>query len=174
MKINKNKELQLSYDRLLEVLQYDFDVGIFIWKIKISNRTIIGSEAGNIDISTGYRRIQIDGKRYQAHRLAWFYITKEWPHTTLDHIDNNKNNNTICNLRLCTETDNQHNKPSYNNTTGFKGVSKHIGGKFVASFSHNRYTYYCGIYMSAEEAFERYKIKAKEIMGEFYNENIVF
>jgi hypothetical protein len=172
MKINTTKEHTLTYSRLKEVLEYHEDTGIFIWISKVSNRTILGGEAGSICSSTGYRRIQIDGKRYQAHRLAWYYIFEEWPTSILDHINTNKIDNRIDNLRLSTESNNQHNKPSYTNTSGFKGISVRKDGKLIASFEHENKNYYLGIFDNIEEAITKYKVKAKEIMGEFYNESI--
>lgn len=173
MKVNKEKENLLTLSRLKEVLEYHPKSGIFIWLKQVSNVTKVGHEAGSKCSSTGYIRIQIDGKRYQAHRLAWFYMFEEFPDSILDHIDNIKTNNKIENLRLTTETDNQHNKPSYKNTSGFKGISCRKDGKFIASFSHKNKKYYVGIYNSVEEAKPYYISKAKQVMGEFYNETII-
>jgi len=71
----------LSHERLLQVLEYDPLTGIFIWKEKTGHRSVIGTEAGTNKIVTSgvYRYIAVDGVRYLAHRLAWFWVRKTWP-----------------------------------------------------------------------------------------------
>ena len=53
-----------------------------------------------------YQRITIGGYDYYAHRLAWFYVYGEWPVNELDHIDEDKENNAIDNLREATHAEN--------------------------------------------------------------------
>ncbi|MDD0156969.1 HNH endonuclease signature motif containing protein, partial [Shigella flexneri] len=67
------------------------------WKKKLSARGAVGKVAGTI--SYGYNAINIDGVRYFAHRLAWLYVYGEWPKQEIDHIDRNRRNNAISNLR---------------------------------------------------------------------------
>lgn len=68
----------LTQCRLRELLSYDPDRGIFVWRVKAARNTIIGSEAGRIS-SGGYREIGVGGRLYFAHRLAWLYVHGEWP-----------------------------------------------------------------------------------------------
>ncbi|TCD25011.1 Pathogenesis-related transcriptional factor and ERF protein [Lelliottia amnigena] len=71
----------------------------------------------------GYWRITHANKCYLAHRLAWFFCYGVWP-KEIDHIDNDKLNNSICNLREVTHQLNQLNMPlRSNNTSGVKGVN---------------------------------------------------
>lgn len=110
---------------LKEILGYDPETGIFIWKKQLAPRGKVGSVAGCPDKNgrcAGRVSIRIHGKLYLAHRLAWFYVYGEWP-KLIDHIDGNPSNNRISNLRLATNAQNGWNSgPRSHNTSGFKGV----------------------------------------------------
>lgn len=100
----------ISHDKLLELLEYNSETGVFTYKISGSGRNKkIGNIAGSIHHS-GYRYIEIDDISYSEHRLAWFYCFKEWPINQLDHIDKNRSNNKLDNLRECTNRENSLNK----------------------------------------------------------------
>lgn len=76
--------------------------------------------------SCGYVRVCVNKKRYLAHRIAWFMHYGEAPDSKkeIDHIDNDKANNKISNLRLVTSRENKMNKRlQSNNSTGINGVS---------------------------------------------------
>lgn len=99
MKPNIDKENNLSHDYLIKILDYNPDTGIFKWKIKRKQKNP-GDVAGTL-LSDGYIHIQIDGSKYKAHRLAWFYIHKKWPMNEINHKDHNRDNNAIDNLEEC-------------------------------------------------------------------------
>lgn len=88
----------LTYDRLIERLSYDSSTGIFQWKNHLR-------KVGSIDVY-GYLIIKIDGKSYKSHRLAWLYMTSEWPKDTIDHKNGIKNDNRWDNLREATNSEN--------------------------------------------------------------------
>lgn len=157
---------------MLESLDYNPQTGKFIWKLSLSNRGIKGSFAGSL--FSGYFHIRLYGKRYKAHRLAWFYVYGKMPDKHLDHIDNNPTNNKINNLRECNDQQNGRNRGlNSNNTSGYKGVS-YIKSK-------NKYRAYCKIdgkyitlgssFDTALEASNVYEKFAKEHFGEFYYSN---
>lgn len=110
--------------RLREVLHYDPETGAFVWRVSLSNRALAGAPAGGIDKARGYLVIGLDGISYQAHRLAWLYVTGEWPKEEIDHWDTNKLNNRILNLRDVSFSTNQQNvrRPRRHNTSGYQGV----------------------------------------------------
>ena len=81
-----------------DLLNYDPDTGDFTWKVSTSNRVRVGQVAGTLR-HDGYIRIKVNGKLYLAHRLAWFFVYGVWPVEFLDHIDQDKSNNRINNLR---------------------------------------------------------------------------
>lgn len=87
----------------------------------------------------------------------------------LDHINRNRLDNRKSNLRLCTSSQNQHNKPRpVNNTSNYKGVTWHkIGGKWQAQIMVNKKYKYLGLFKTAELAYEAYCKAALELHGEF-------
>jgi len=109
--------------KLRELLDYNPDTGIFIWKVNPCKNKKAGIEAGSI--ATGYRTIKVLKKRYQAHRLAWLYVYGEMPLKLIDHINGNPLDNRIVNLREATNYENSQNiyKPQTNNTSGFLGIT---------------------------------------------------
>jgi len=108
-------------------LHYSSDTGVFTWLIKPSKNTSIGGVAGYVDRARGYRKITLNGDLYRAHRLAWVYFYgDEFSNCEfiIDHINHNKDDNRIVNLRICSQLDNCRNYPlSKRNKTGFTGVS---------------------------------------------------
>jgi hypothetical protein len=115
---------KLTQEYLQSILHYDKDTGIFTWKKinKNSNRKL-ENIAGSFH-NKGYRHIRLLGKLYLEHRLAWFYQYGYFP-KEIDHIDGNKLNNCIFNLREVTRSQNMMNTSPKrkNSSTGIKGVS---------------------------------------------------
>ena len=94
--------------RLKEQLKYIPTTGEFI-RLVTRPRAPKGSVAGTIN-GRGYRWIRVLNKRYQAHRLAWLFYYGEWPENEIDHINNDKDDNRITNLRDVTHGENQQNR----------------------------------------------------------------
>jgi len=110
----------LTQDYLKSIFEYKD--GNLYWKIKTLNKIPIGSEAGFVDV---YKRIGINGKIYSCHRLIYLFHYGYLP-KFVDHIDNNKLNNKIENLREATVSQNACNqKLKKNNTSGIKSVFWH-------------------------------------------------
>lgn len=111
----------LTQERLKELLKYDSNTGIFTW-IKASQGIKASSQAGCK--ANGYILIGIDYQLYQAHRLAWLYIYGSLPKKQIDHINHNRADNRIINLREVTHQENTKNAPKRKtNTSGVTGVS---------------------------------------------------
>lgn len=99
----------ISHNNLIEILSYDPDTGIFTWNETGSGTNKIkGNRAGWLHHS-GYRYIEIDNIPYAEHRLAWFYCFEEWPSNQIDHIDRNRSNNSLDNLREVSSRENARN-----------------------------------------------------------------
>ena len=87
----------LTQERLKEVLDYEPETGVFTWKQNYQKR-FIGKRAGSFT-HEGYRRITVDRKEYRAARLAWLYVHGEWPSEVIDHINRDRSDDRISNLR---------------------------------------------------------------------------
>jgi len=115
--MGKNK---LTHERLLELLDYDAESGVFVWKVDRGQCVKIGDRAGCL-YPTGYRVVRIDREKYLEHRLAHFHVRGYMTENVIHHIDHVKVNNRISNL---TETSQFCNSQSRNdNTSGQSGVS---------------------------------------------------
>lgn len=154
-------------------LQYIPETGIFIWVNPTSFRVAKGSEAGSLS-PTGYLTIRLFGKLYQAHRLAWLYMTGEMPSKHIDHINCNKADNRFKNLREATNAENVMNSGiRSNNTSGFKGVKWNKNrNKWVADCTANGKRHYLGYFSKIDDAVEAYKQCAMKIHGEFFYEPV--
>jgi hypothetical protein len=157
-----------SLAELNDLLDYDPETGLFTWKKNRGKRVCAGSIAGNLHHS-GYINIRINGKLYPTHRLAYKMCYGSDPVGMLDHINMDKSNNRIANLRDATATQNQRNKRApKNNTSGFKGVCWYPTRKsWRAHIKINKKFTHLGYYKTKEEAALAYEKAAKELFGEF-------
>lgn len=159
--------------KLKSVLDYDPETGFFCWKAEKSNdRTnsrvgkVVGSRASN-----GYWRIWLFGEERMAHRLAWLWMTGEWPAPgiDIDHKDADRANNIWSNLRLATRSQNNANckRPSPNKS-GLKGVYFHKAAqKWCVQIKKDGRRIYLGLFLSKEDAKAVHDAKALELYGEF-------
>ena len=158
----------LNDDNFLEDLRksldYNPETGEFRWKIA-AGRVRAGSLAGCVQ-PNGRLYIRFQGKRYQAHRLAWLLTHGEWPDEMIDHLDGNPLNNRISNLRDVSRSVNNQNqrKAQSRNSTGFLGVSFHKRtGKFQAQITLNGKDKHLGYFPTAELAHAAYLAAKREI-----------
>lgn len=158
----------LSLEELREVLDYNPETGKFTWKKRISDKCPVGVSAGSI--RNGRITITIYKRRYHASRLAFAMCYGRWADGQIDHINRDPLDNRIINLREATHSQNLANtKRRTDNTTGYKGVTYIARIKrFQAQLWAKNQKYNLGYYLSAEEAYEVYLAKAKELFGEFH------
>ena len=152
--------MTLTVERLKEAVSYDPETGIFRWATfsKFTRLNIkVGDECGGI--YNGYRIMHIAGKCYKAHRLAWFYMTGEWPVKFIDHIDGDRGNNRFANLRDSSNAANIQNQkgPRRDNTSGFLGVHyMHKHRKWMAKIGVGGKRLYLGLHETPEMAYVVY------------------
>jgi hypothetical protein len=159
----------LTQDELKKHLHYDTETGIFTRLISTNHNAIVGSVAGSVKYN-GYIHISVMGKLYYAHRLAWLYMTGDWPKNDIDHINRERNDNKWINLRNATPSQNHMNKATpKSNTSGYRGVSfNKLVKKWTAQIKINRKKIHLGCFACKEEAAKSYEKAAKVIYGEFY------
>lgn len=154
----------LTHERLVELLDYNHETGDFFWKVNRTRGVKKGDKAYSAKNSTGYVQIGIDGKRYNAHRLAWFYVHKEFPYI-IDHINRIRTDNRICNLRnVCPIKNSQNRNAHYTNVTGVVGVCfVRARNKFRSHIKINKKSYALGTFTDFELAKE-----ARQFAEEFF------
>lgn len=155
----KNKDYPLS---LLDAYSYDKDTGIFTHKKKLGAKE--GSKSGCSN-GNGYLRVTHKKKSYYAHRLAWFFHYGEVPHIQIDHINGNKSDNRIVNLRLATNKENSWNKhkAKSNSKSKILGVSWHKKSKKWQAFFKNKYL---GLFDVEDDAINAY-LREKNLSNPF-------
>jgi hypothetical protein len=157
----------LTQYELKEYLSYDPLTGKFTWLKDRTGGIKTGDNAGHLG-NDGYISIQLFKKRHKAHRLAWLYMTGNWPSDLLDHIDRNKSNNIFTNLREANISQNTANAKSKNSKYGMKNIQWHKKhNKWIANIRINGKLRHLGYFDDVEEA-KRIVAKARtEFFGEF-------
>ena len=153
---------ELTAEYLRSVLHYEPETGIFTWKVSTSRRVKVGDVAGSPD-GRGYLQISVRSRLHRAHRLAWLYVYGVWPKDQIDHINRNRPDNRIANLRDVSHKQNGQNasKPS-NNTSGYQGLCWYKrDSKWLASITHNYKQIHLGYFTNIEEALSARKAAEK-------------
>jgi hypothetical protein len=161
----------ITQEKLKSYLKYYPDTGDFVW-LKNRQKYLIGGEAGSVS-DQGYIRIMVEQKSYRAHRLAWLYVYGYMPEDPIDHINNVRIDNRICNLRIATVQNNVRNSVVRRAKKSglLKGVSyyKERKDKFVAQIRIAGKQHKLGIFDSEQAAHIAYCEKAKQYFGEYAN-----
>ncbi len=160
------KEALLTQERLREVLSYNPETGDFIWIKRLSYKVPAGAIAGTTKPGS-YTWICIDRFICSAHRLAWFYMTGEWPKKHIDHINCIKSDNRWCNLREATRQQNARNRRCRKDSiTQIKGVFLDKG-VYRARIIIDGHTFYRGPFKTVAEAHQAFIEMTKEFHGPF-------
>ena len=155
----------IDINHLKEWLSYDPATGVFTWR-KYRRNIKLGDVAGCIN-QKGYLYIGFQGKLYRANRLAWFYVHGVMPKGQVDHIDGDKLNNRISNLRDVDGFVNQQNRKGGNKNASSKylGVSFHKQSKKWLAQIWFRKHKYIGLYDTEEEAHQAYLAEKSVLEG---------
>ncbi len=164
----------LTQDALRDLVSYDPETGVFLWRDRPDDigwsRKNAGKEAGWIDTSVGYRRIGLFNVYHWAHRLAWLYMVGPiQPGGEIDHINGDRTDNRWDNLRVATHAQNGHNVGlRRNNTSGVKGVSWTASrGKWAATITMNGRLKHLGRFDNFEDAVAARRAAEAEYQGAF-------
>jgi hypothetical protein len=158
--------LTLTHERLVEVLHYDRHTGSFTWSQDGRGRfKRAGAAAGRINPTWGRRCIGIDGREYLAARLAWLYVHGRWPEHEIDHINGDRLDDRIENLRDVTRTVNQQNirRARAGTRSGVLGVFQNTSGIISSAVQVAGRSHYLGSFETAEQAHAAYVSAKREL-----------
>lgn len=153
---------EITQATLHKFFEYDPNTGDMTTKLPHKGRKV-GTVLGSIG-NHGYLHANLCGKTYLIHRLIWLYVYGYLPEQ-VDHINHNKLDNSLGNLREVNNTTNSMNcSVSRNSTTKVNGVSKLNSGKYRAYINSNKKHIHLGVFDSIDDA-----IKARELANKDYN-----
>jgi len=163
----------LTHDELLRLFHYDPETGVFTRKVKTPGRGRANETVGSADLY-GYKTVRINRKSYKLHRLAWLYCKGEWPKGDIDHINGQRSDNRIANLRDVDRATNLQNmrSPKHNKSTGVLGVYPSRNGKrFEAKISISNKSRGLGCFDTIEQAQAAYFAAKQSLHAGFVPSN---
>ncbi|MCK5609397.1 HNH endonuclease [Candidatus Pacearchaeota archaeon] len=161
----------ITQDLVKDLFNYNPETGILTRKINKGSAKA-GDIAGSIN-SKGYLLTRINGKKYLNHRIIFLFVYGYLPEF-MDHVDNNRLNNKIENLRECTWNENQHNALlRKDNKSGIKCVTWHKATKkWMAAIRINKQSKHLGVFSDIKEAKKSVDDARIKYHGEFANNGI--
>lgn len=145
------------HKQILLTVKYDPETGNFTRIAAGRGRGVVGESMTRLH-SMGYLSVSVLGKKFLAHRLAWFYMTGKWPDSEIDHINRCRTDNRWVNLRGATPSENKQN-------IGLNSRSPKEGAKLGAVWCRGAYqsiikvdgkSVYLGRHKTQESAHEAY------------------
>ena len=183
-----SKKILPTPEELRQLLRYEPETGKLYWKERPAEMFNAGNTSREARCSTwnkrysgkealierhpeGYLRGRVMNKVVYAHRVAWAICKGRWPDELIDHINGDKSDNRIDNLRPASPAENARNSLKVSPTRSkLKGVHFHKStGKWMAQITVNRKKIYLGVYGSEIDAHNAYRKAAKEMHVDFAN-----
>jgi hypothetical protein len=160
-----NRKPPPEIDAVKQRLRYDPETGHFYW---LDGRDV-GHRAGTVQ-HNGYRAIMFNRRLLLEHRLVFAFVYGEWPPLNVDHINGDRADNRIANLRCSTKSENSRNSKTWRTSEcGLKGVSRADSKteKWMARIKHNGKRVYLGVFDTPEEAHAAYVAAVQVFYGEY-------
>lgn len=163
--------MDLPQETIKELFAYSPETGSFIRQkvLRKVHQRLVGKPSGHLNKALGYVTMHVLGKNRLAHRLAWIYVYGPIPAgSTIDHVNGDRADNRISNLRLATHEENlQNSKRRRDNSSGVKGVSfDRFRGQWMAYVSKTK----LGRFDTLFEAACARKSATLKAFGEFSRE----
>lgn len=162
----------VEVEELNSLLEYDPETGFFVWQSRNGTTApaaswdarLAGKKAGWVN-AQGYVYINIHNRSHRAHRVAWAMYHGSWPDGQIDHINGNRSDNRIANLRIVNNAENSKNQcKRVNNTSGTTGVTwSKQRGKWQAQIVRHGKIKNLGHYANKDDAIAARK-KAEQEM----------
>lgn len=166
----------IDLELMRQTFCYPSPMGKLYWLKTLGNRAIVLDEAGSLH-PEGYFRVRVKGIDYPVHRIVYAmrHDIKLSVDIQIDHVNGNKSDNRITNLRIATNSENQRNQGTKTNSTSeFKGVHLRTGCiRWIAQISHNGEKIYLGSHCTPEQAAIAYNEAAKRLHGEYARLNAI-
>jgi hypothetical protein len=158
----------MKIEQLREFLFYDPETGSVYWRVNRNGGASAGDEAGYIAPS-GHRHMEIEGKTYTVHRVAWALHYGRWPDGEVDHRNRQRADNRIANLRDVNLFQQAQNRGMQrNNTSGTKGVTYAKNrNRWMAFITANGQSKTLGYYKTKEEAAAVRKAAEERLHGDY-------
>ncbi len=162
MKVQLRTDYQApAVEQVREVLSYCPETGALTWK-QSRGKATAGAPAGCAD-HRGYQVVGLLGKRHYAHRLAILLATGEWPSAVVDHINGDRADNRLCNLRVVPVLLNAQNRhvPAARSKTQLLGVRK-FGKRYRSAIHFAGRQVHLGTFDTPEQAYEAYLVAKRK------------
>ena len=167
----------LAHDATAALLAYDGRTGFLIWRPRPHgdlrwNARFAGERAGCVDTVKGYRRVRLNGLSHFEHRVVWLLVHGALPRGYIDHIDGDRTNNRIDNLREATPAQNVANSRAVWSESGLRGVHwKASRKRWIAQIMANGRVHHLGYFHDKAEAGKAYAEASARLNGEFAPRN---
>lgn len=168
--------MELTQAYLKECFDYDPVTGNLIWRARprshFKTRNASGASGRRVgqvagtQVACWYRFISLDRKPYLAHRLVWFWHHGRFPFRDTDHVNRDRSDNRIENLRECTRSQNQQSRGSHR-ASGSRGVEQISVGTWRARIRSDGRSIHLGTFFSEKDAALAYARAAVDYFGKF-------